>query len=67
MSIREATDYPGNDIGRQTGTTFEACVLSCGESDACKAFTYVVERHECWLKDGTGLAESRDGLISGIK
>jgi PAN domain len=67
MSIQEATDYPGNDIGRQSGASFEACVLSCGETNACKAFTYVVQRHECWLKDGAGSAEVRDGLISGIK
>jgi hypothetical protein len=67
MSIQEATDYPGNDIDQQTGTTFEACLLSCGETRACKAFTYVTHRHECWLKNGIGPAEPRDGLVSGVK
>lgn len=67
MFIAEATDYPGNDIDRKTGTTFEACLLSCGENSTCKAFTYVTHRHECWLKNGTGSAEPRDGLVSGVK
>jgi hypothetical protein len=67
MSIAEATDLPGNDIDRQTGTTFEACVLSCSETETCRAFTYVTHRHECWLKGSIGSAESRDGLVSGVK
>lgn len=67
MSIAEATDLPGNDIDRQTGTTFEACVLSCSETQTCRAFTYVTHRHECWLKGSIGSAESRDGLVSGVK
>jgi hypothetical protein len=67
MFIAEATDYPGNDIDRQTDTTFEACLLSCGETRTCKAFTYVIHRHECWLKNAIGSAEPRDGLVSGVK
>jgi len=67
MTIQEATDYPGNDIDRQEATTFEACLISCSETRTCKAFTYVVRRHECWLKNGTGSAERRDGLVSGVK
>ncbi|WP_162918614.1 PAN domain-containing protein [Taklimakanibacter deserti] len=67
MAIQEATDYPGNDIDRQEATTFEACLISCSGTRACKAFTYVVRRHECWLKNGTGSAERHDGLVSGVK
>ncbi len=67
MAIQQATDLPGNDIGQQTDTTFEACLVSCSETIACKAFTYVIHRNECWLKDGVGSAASRAGLVSGIK
>lgn len=67
LTIQEATDYPGNDIDRQTGTTFDACLISCSKARTCKAFTYVIHRHECWLKNGVGSAEPRDGLVSGIK
>jgi hypothetical protein len=67
MTIQEATDYPGNDIDRRKATSFEACLLTCGKTRTCKAFTYVVRRHECWLKNGIGSAEPHDGLVSGVK
>jgi PAN domain-containing protein len=67
MVVQQATDFPGNDIGQQADTTFEACLISCSESTACKAFTYVIHRRECWLKDGIGLAEAREGLVSAVK
>lgn len=67
MAIQEATDYPGNDIGRQRATSFEACLISCGKTKSCKAFSYVVRRQECWFKNRTGSAEPRDGVVSGVK
>lgn len=67
MNIQEATDYPGNDIGRQKATTFEACLISCGTTKTCKAFSYVIHRQECWFKNGIGSAEPHDGVVSGVK
>lgn len=67
MMIQEATDYPGNDIARLKQTTLDACLVACSEDTTCQAFTYVTYRSECWLKNGTGSAEPRTGLVSGIK
>lgn len=67
MMIQEATDYPGNDIGRLKQTTLDACLVACSEDKTCKAFTFVTYRSECWLKNETGSAEPRNGLVSGIK
>jgi hypothetical protein len=67
MTLKEATDYPGNDIDRQEATTLEACLVACEDESTCKAFTYVTWRRECWLKNGTGSAEPHDGLVSGVK
>lgn len=67
MMIQEATDYPGNDIGRLKETTLDACLVACSGDRTCKAFTYVTYRSECWLKNETGSAEPRNGLVSGIK
>ncbi|MGE0237694.1 MAG: PAN/Apple domain-containing protein, partial [Parvibaculaceae bacterium] len=67
LTIREATDYPGNDIDRRRATSFETCLLACGKARTCRAFTYVVRRQECWLKNGTGSAEPRNGVVSGVK
>lgn len=67
MSIREATDYPGNDIGRLKPSTVLGCLVACSEDTSCKAFTFVAYRSECWLKNATGSAEPRAGLVSGVK
>lgn len=67
MMIQEATDYPGNDIGRLKQTTLDACLVACSADKTCKAFTFVTYRSECWLKNETGSAEPRNGLVSGVK
>jgi hypothetical protein len=67
MMIQEATDYPGNDIARLKQTTLDACLVACSEDRTCKAFTFVTYRSECWLKNETGSAEPRNGLVSGVK
>lgn len=67
MMIQEATDYPGNDIGRLKQTTLDACLVACSADRTCKAFTFVTYRSECWLKNETGSAEPHNGLVSGIK
>lgn len=67
MMIQEATDYPGNDIGHLKQTTLDACLVACSADSTCKAFTFVTYRSECWLKNETGSAEPRNGLVSGVK
>jgi len=67
MTIRDATDYPGNDIDRLRGTTLKACLLACNETSSCKAFTFVADNGECWLKNDIGSAEPSSGLVSGVK
>jgi len=67
MTVRDETDYPGNDIDRLKRTTFKACLLACSEARACLAFTFVANNGECWLKNGIGSAEPSSGLVSGTK
>ena len=67
MTIKEATDYPGNDIDRLKPTTFAACLLACSDATACKAVTFITRRGECWLKNVTGSSEPRAGLVSAVK
>ena len=67
MTIKEATDYPGNDIDRLKQTTLAACLLACSETTACKALTFITPRRECWLKNGTGSAEPRAGMVSAVR
>ncbi|TMJ39000.1 MAG: hypothetical protein E6G89_10980 [Alphaproteobacteria bacterium] len=67
MTIKKATDYPGNDVDRLQQTTLANCVLACSDSADCKAVTFITRRRECWIKSAIGSAEPRDGLISAIK
>lgn len=67
MTIHQATDYPGNDIGRLKQSTLLDCLVACSEDTGCKAFTFVTYRNECWLKNETGSAEPRAGVVSGVK
>ena len=67
MTIRDATDYPGNDIDRLKRTNLKACLLACSKTAACKAFTFIARNGECWLKNNIGSAEPNDGLVSGTK
>lgn len=67
MTVQEATDYPGNDIGRLKRTTFKACLLACSGNASCKAFTFIARRGDCWLKNAIGSGEPRSGLVSAIK
>lgn len=67
MTILEATDFPGNDIGRRKQATFKACLLACSKTASCRAFTYVARSRECWLKNAIGSAEPQSGVVSGAK
>lgn len=67
MTVRDETDYPGNDIDRLKGMKFKTCLLACSEAEVCKAFTYVAASGECWLKNDIGSAEPASGLVSGTK
>lgn len=67
LAIKAATDYPGNDIGLVKESNILACWVACRENAACKAFTFITYREECWLKNATGSAQASNGLISGIK
>lgn len=67
LTIQQATDYPGNDIGWLKQSTVLDCLVACSEDTGCKAFTFVTYRNECWLKNETGSAEPRAGVVSGVK
>lgn len=67
ITVKEATDFPGNDYDWRKPTTFGTCLLACSDNMICRAFTFIASRQECWLKNAVGSAEPRAGLVSGIK
>lgn len=70
--IEAGLDYVGGDIG--TGPTMVngdvACCKLCESTAACNAFTYVLAKHECWLKvrrRGPRLESQPGALVSGYR
>lgn len=59
------TDLPGGDIASAFDTTVEACQRACLANTSCEAFTFNSRNGSCFLKAGTGAAESYAGALSG--
>jgi hypothetical protein len=47
--------------------TASACCALCSADHSCRAFTYELSRHECFLKNGTmGRRSGSNGTVSGV-
>lgn len=60
-------DLPGGDYKRFQKTDYIQCFVSCLEENACKAFSYVRKKHECWLKNRLGTPRRIKGVELGVK
>lgn len=68
--VLKDTDIPGRDLFQEPfagASTGQQCRFSCVSNSQCKAFTFVIARRECWLKQSAEGAQPREGMISGIK
>ncbi|MDK4724925.1 trypsin-like peptidase domain-containing protein [Rhizobium phaseoli] len=60
-------DLPGGDYKRLRGSNYLQCFTACIGDNACKAFSYVPKKSECWLKDTIGRPKATKGVELGIK
>lgn len=60
-------DLPGGDYKRLRGSDYLQCFTACIGDNACKAFSYVPKKSECWLKDTIGRPKATKGVELGIK
>ena len=60
-------DLPGGDYKRLRGSNYLQCFTACIGDNACKAFSYVPKKNECWLKDAIGRPKATKGVELGIK
>lgn len=60
-------DIPGGDYQRIQKTNYLGCFVACIGDNACKAFSYVSKKRECWLKDGLERPRAAQGVELGIK
>lgn len=58
-------DIPHNDIGLQSGR-LEDCCDYCGAMPGCKAWAWVAEEGNCYLKNFTGTAINVTNKYYGI-
>lgn len=60
-------DSPGGDYARIRQTDYTSCLLECGLDDRCRAFAFVREKRECWLKDQLGPLQEMPGIEFGYR
>ncbi|MBB4235465.1 trypsin-like peptidase domain-containing protein [Rhizobium esperanzae] len=60
-------DLPGGDYKRLRGSNYLQCFMACIGDNACKAFSYVPKKSECWLKGTIGRPKATKGVELGIK
>lgn len=62
-------DVPGMDLSsRPSGASTEfSCRRECVGDDRCRAFTFLRNSRQCWLKSGVGNVRSMTDAVSGAK
>jgi len=64
------TNLHGGDIGGRPDPKivdkYEDCIFDCIETPECKAFTWDIERHECYTKRGGWTVQESSSRISGL-
>ncbi|HEV2504788.1 MAG TPA: trypsin-like peptidase domain-containing protein [Mesorhizobium sp.] len=60
-------DIPGGDYKRIRQSTYLGCFVSCIGEKACKAFSFIPKKKECWLKDTLGRPQIVKGVELGLK
>jgi len=60
-------DAPGGDYKRIRQSNFIGCVVDCALDWQCRAFAYVRDTRDCWLKDRVGPVQRMPGVEFGLK
>ncbi len=65
--VQSNVDSVGGDYARVAGSSFLGCFLECASDARCRAFAYVTEKEDCWLKDRVGQISRQPGVEFGIR
>lgn len=69
-STFDEVDLPGGDLSSSphpSADTPLACRLACVQNDACRAYTFVRAKKQCWMKRRPGAPRFARGMLSGLK
>lgn len=67
FSVFADSDSPGGDYQRIRQSNFLSCIVECGLDARCRAFAYVRENRDCWLKDTLGSITRMPGVEFGLR
>lgn len=67
FTVRANTDSRGGDYARLRNSGFVQCFVECATDRRCRAFAYVRDKHDCWLKDRFLGIQNKNGVELGIK
>lgn len=67
LRILQRTDVQGGDYAHLDNIGMEGCLRRCDADEACKAFTFIAKKNQCWLKSVTGPTLQKSGVVSGVK
>lgn len=60
-------DLTGGDYARINHTSYIFCFTECVGDNRCRAFSFIPNKNECWLKDRLGEPRAKKGVELGVK
>jgi hypothetical protein len=60
-------DFHGGDYDDRKGVTLDECQYFCNRDDRCVAYSYILPRRWCWLKDSESERYRNPDVVSGVK
>jgi hypothetical protein len=60
-------DFPGDDLNKSIGVTYDQCLDLCRANSNCHAFTYNVGKMACFTKWGVASRKPFEGAVSGVR
>lgn len=67
FTVTADVDSPGGDYLRIRQSSFIGCLAECGIDRRCRAFAYVRQTRDCWLKDRVGRVQRMPGVEFGVR
>lgn len=67
FTIAAGRDMAGGDYKRIRNSNFIGCYLECELDTQCRAFAFVRQYSDCWLKSRLGAVSTKAGVDLGVK
>lgn len=65
--VSSGKDIAGGDYKRIRNSSFLGCYVQCETDPQCRAFAFVRQYADCWMKDRVGRVSTKPGVDLGVK